>query len=257
MGDGADYLIEQMDWCGEDDTWYEPGPIRTLECKHCKSTAVKWKEIDKKWTLFDLDGNVHTCPGYEPPIEILKKILKQKQKNDTMEQLLPIPSWDHTFMHDVYWWARRSKDPRTKIGSVLVHWDSKDPISHAYNGFARKINDNVNERWERPEKYFWVSHAESNSILNCSRTGRSSKGTVMYTQGLPCADCANDIIQAGISEVVIHKQWQDYERKFGWEKWIESAKRSETKFKESGVKIRIFDGVVGMTGVLDGKIIDI
>lgn len=173
------------------------------------------------------------------------------------EQLLSIPSWDETFMHDVYWWARRSKDPRTKIGAVLVRWDEKDPISHAYNGFARKVNDDVSERWERPEKYFWVSHAESNSILNCSRTGRATMGTVMFTQGIPCADCANDLIQAKVVEVVVHKQWQEYEQKFQWEKWNNSSKRSEQKFSEAGIKIRVFDGVLGMKGVLDGKIIDV
>jgi dCMP deaminase len=172
-------------------------------------------------------------------------------------QILPIPSWDETFMHDVYWWARRSKDPRTKIGAVLVRWEDKVPVSHAYNGFARGVNDNVELRWERPEKYFWVSHAESNSILNCSTDGRSSKGTIMYTQGIPCADCANDIIQGKIIEVVVHKQWQEYEQKFQWEKWNDSAKRSIEKFNEVGIKIRVFDKPLGLYGVLDGKIIAI
>jgi dCMP deaminase len=170
---------------------------------------------------------------------------------------LPIPSWDETFMHDVYWWARRSKDPRTKIGAVLVHWDTKDPISHAYNGFARKINDDIAERWERPEKYFWVSHAESNSVLNCARTGRTTLGTTMFTQGIPCADCANDIIQCKVAEIVVHKQWQNYEQLFNWEKWNDSALRSETKFKEAGVNVRVFDGILNMQGFLDGKIIKI
>lgn len=173
------------------------------------------------------------------------------------EQLLPIPSWDAQFMHDAYWWARRSKDPRSKIGAVLVRWEGKVAISHAYNGFARKVDDNVAERWERPEKYFWVSHAESNSILNCARTGQPTIGTIMFTPGIPCADCANDIIQAGIVEVIVHKQWQEYERKFQWEKWKDSAKRSEEKFAEAGIKIRIFDGVLGIQGVLDGKVINI
>ncbi len=174
-----------------------------------------------------------------------------------MNQLLSIPSWDETFMRDVYWWARRSKDPRTKIGAVLVNWEWKDPFSHAYNGFARKVNDDVPERWERPEKYFWVSHAESNAILNCSRTGRSTIGSVMFTQGVPCADCANDVIQAGIKEIVVHKQWQDYELAFNWEKWNDSSKRSIEKLSEAKVIIRVFEKTLGEVGVLDGKVIDV
>ena len=79
-----------------------------------------------------------------------------KNKKVLPEQLLRIPSWDEQFMHDVYWWARRSKDPRTKIGAVLVRWEDKIPISMAYNSFSRKVDDTVLERWERPEKYEWV-----------------------------------------------------------------------------------------------------
>jgi len=173
------------------------------------------------------------------------------------QQLLSIPSWDETFMHEVYWWARRSKDPRTKIGAVLVLPGDKDPISHGYNGFARAVNDNDMRRWERPEKYEWIVHAEDNAVLNCARKGQSSKGAIMYTQGVPCTRCADAVIQGGIVEVVVHEQWQYWEKKFGWDKWIDSARRSEQKFKEAGVNIRIFGGNLGMQGVLDGKIINI
>lgn len=160
-------------------------------------------------------------------------------------------------MHDVYWWARRSKDPRTKIGAVLVKPGDKDPISHGYNGFARAVDDNVPLRWDRPEKYEWIVHAEDNAVLNCARKGQSSQGAIMYTQGVPCTRCTDACVQGGIIEIVVHKQWQEYEKKFGWEKWIESAKRSEQKLREAGIKVRVFDGVLGMQGVLDGKVINI
>lgn len=174
-----------------------------------------------------------------------------------IRQLLPVPSWDETFMHEAYWWARRSKDPRTKIGAVLVLPGDRDPISHGYNGFARAVDDNEMSRWERPEKYEWVVHAEDNAVLNCARKGQSSKGAIMYTQGVPCSRCTDACVQGGIIEIVVHKQWQEYEKKFGWEKWIESAKRSEQKLREAGIKVRVFDGVLGMQGVLDGKVINI
>lgn len=174
-----------------------------------------------------------------------------------MEQLLAIPAWDETFMHDVYWWARRSKDPRTKIGALLVQWKDKVPFSHAYNGFARDVNDDVPERWERPEKYEWVVHAEENAVLNCAPNGYCSRGATMFTQGIPCTRCADKVIQGKIVEVVVHKQWQDYERQFGWDKWIDSAKRSEQKFAEAGIKIRVFDKVLNVKGVLDGKVINV
>jgi deoxycytidylate deaminase len=79
----------------------------------------------------------------------------------------------------------------------------------------------------------------------------------MYTQGIPCADCANDIIQGKIVEVVVHKEWHDFEQKFQWDKWNGSSKRSVEKFAEVGIKIRVFSKVLGLLGVLDGKVITI
>jgi dCMP deaminase len=171
------------------------------------------------------------------------------------DHLLPIPSWDEQFMHDVYWWARRSKDPRTKIGALLVKPESKIPFSFSYNSLARKVDDNVATRWERPEKYEWVVHAEENAVLNCAREGHCSKGSIMYTQGVPCTRCADACIQGGIIEIVVHKQWQSYEKMFNWDKWIDSAKRSEQKFQEAGISVRVFDKTLGIQGVLDGKVI--
>ena len=225
------------------------------QCKYCGKTPLRWRRIAENWVLYEMDGKHHDCPNHMLPVVTLKNILaKQKMIG---QQLLNIPSWDETFMHEVYWWARRSKDPRTKIGAVLVRPGDKDPISHGYNGFARDVNDNETERWERPEKYEWVVHAEDNAVLNCARKGQSSKGAILFTQGVPCSRCTDACIQGGIVEIVVHKQWQDYEKKFGWEKWIQSAKRSEKKLKEAGIKVRVFDGVLGMYGVLDGKVINI
>ena len=168
------------------------------------------------------------------------------------------PTWDELFMRDAYSISYKSKDPRSKLGAVLVNWDSKTSFSRGYNGFARGVDDfAIRERWERPEKYDWVVHAESNSILNCSREGIRTQGSVMFTQGVPCSQCADDVIQSGIVEVVVHKQWQNYEQKFNWSKWNESSAKSEKKLYEAKVKIRIFDGVLGVVGFLDGKVIHI
>lgn len=164
------------------------------------------------------------------------------------------PSWDVSFFRDVYEIASKSKDPRTKIGAVLVHWKEKLPIMKSYNGIAMGVKD-LADRMVRPEKYFWMSHAERNTIFLSARKGKATEGTTMFTQGLPCSECADGVIQAGICEVVIHKQWNDYEQTFNWEKWIDSSKRSKIKFEEAGVKVRVFDGLVNREGYLDGKII--
>ena len=60
------------------------------------------------------------------------------------------------------------------------------------------------ERWERPEKYEWIEHAERNAVYNAARVGVSLNGCTAYLnwEPRPCIPCARAFIQAGISEVV-------------------------------------------------------
>lgn len=168
---------------------------------------------------------------------------------------LSIPSWDELFMRAAYEIARKSKDKRTKIGAVIV----RDNIAlvHGYNGLPRKCNDNCPERQERPEKYFWFEHSERNAVYACARFGIRSEGATMFTQGIPCADCARAIIQSGIKEVVIHKQWHENDFWVRQEKWTESVIRSKQMFLEAGVSLRAFDGILNTQGLVDGKVISL
>lgn len=168
---------------------------------------------------------------------------------------LPIPAWDEYFMRHAYLASSKSKDSRTKIGAVLVR--DKHVISEGYNGLPIGVCDCDPARYERPEKYFWFEHAERNSVFVCARYGTRTEGAVMFTQGVPCADCTRAVIQAGIKEVVVHKQWEEYETKFYWEKWIDSCKRSNVMLEEAGVSVRRFDGVLGVKSMLDGKVVDV
>lgn len=165
------------------------------------------------------------------------------------------PTWDEIFFSSVYRWAAKSKDPRTKIGAVLVDWEHKDPFSHGYNGFPRGVIDSEARYNDRNEKYFYVCHAEANAIFNCARAGRKCKDSVLYTNGVPCSDCTKAVIQAGIKEVVVHKQWQEYEQKFNWGKWNLSTIRSTNMLNEAGIPVRIFDGEINELAMLDGKVI--
>jgi dCMP deaminase len=141
-------------------------------------------------------------------------------------------NWDDYFMNMVYLVAMKSKDENTHIGAVIVGPD-KEIRSTGYNSFVRGINDSIPERQIRPEKYFWFEHAERNAIYNAARIGVSTKDCTMYTNGVPCMDCARAIIQAGIKRVVVDKQWDDN----NVDVWIEQAKRSLQMFAESGVDI--------------------
>lgn len=168
---------------------------------------------------------------------------------------LKIPSWDETFMRMVYEIASRSKDTRTKIGAVLVR--DRFPIMQSYNGMAIGVNDSVLERYERPTKYSFFQHAEAGSIFLCARNGICSKGATVFTQGVPCNMCAIAIVQGGIKEVVVHKQWMDCEKEFPVSGWRDTLKYSLQMLEEAGVSLRIFDKVLGMQGMMDGQIVNV
>ena len=131
----------------------------------------------------------------------------------------------------------RSKDEKTHIGAVVIG-ENKEVRSVGYNGFVRGLNDTVKARQERPEKYYWMEHAERNVIYNATLMGVSLKNCIMYTNGIPCMDCARAVIQSGIKEVIVDKKWNDNNS----EKWNEHTKRSIEMFEETGVKIRYYEG---------------
>jgi dCMP deaminase len=145
-------------------------------------------------------------------------------------------NWNEYFRGIAHQVKLKSKDIRTQIGAVIVGSDN-EIVSTGYNSFPRGINDEVTERQERPEKYYWFEHAERNAIYNAARIGVSTKGCTMYlTCGIPCADCCRGIINAGISKVVLEG---DGHGAVGT-KWDESAKRSLQMFNEAGVIVEYY-----------------
>jgi len=146
------------------------------------------------------------------------------------------PSWDEYFIDAARKAATRSKDPNTQIGAVIVGPDDES-LSTGYNSFPRGINDDVPERSERPEKYFWMEHGERNAIYMAARRGVPLKGCRMYVScWVPCTDCMRAIIQAGIVEVILGQRVEDA----SGSKWVEAAERSEQMAKEAGIKLRYY-----------------
>lgn len=145
-------------------------------------------------------------------------------------------SWDEYFVEMARLVSTRSKDPNTHIGAVIVG-PHNQVLSTGYNNFPRGINDDIPERSERPEKYFWFEHAERNAIYNAARHGVKLEGCRIFLScWVPCTDCARAIIQSGIKEIVLGQEVEDASRV----KWIEEARRSEQMCEEAGVKIRYY-----------------
>lgn len=144
-------------------------------------------------------------------------------------------SWDEHFAQMAKFIASKSEDESTKCGSVIVGKEN-EVISTGYNGFPRGI-DNKPERQERPIKYKYFEHAERNAIYNCARTGANTLGTKMYVTGIPCADCARAIIQAGVIEVIAEIRDGENDADF-IARWKEHTDFTEALFKEANIKLR-------------------
>lgn len=165
-------------------------------------------------------------------------------------------TWDEFFMRQVYLVAEKSKDPSTKIGAVIVR--ENRVISQGYNGLPSGCRDDMEYRNDKPEKYFWYEHGERNAIYSCARHGVATKGTTLYTQGVPCADCARAVIQAGISKVIVHAEWMKPQEAGTFSaRWAESIERSLRMFAEAGVKLHKYQNTLGVKGFVDRCVLEV
>ena len=147
-------------------------------------------------------------------------------------------NWAKYFFSMVDVASQKSKDRATKVGAVIVGPDN-EIRSVGYNGFPRGVDDEIDERHERPDKYLWTEHAERNAIYNAARAGIALKGCRIYQPYWPCSRCARGIIQVGIIAVIIPDEGYA-ERKAYWdERWAEDCKVSQEMLKEAGVDLLI------------------
>ena len=150
------------------------------------------------------------------------------------------PNWDQLYITMCYLIGMRSKDEHTHVGSVIVD-KNNILVSTGYNSLPRHIEiDKEKTRISREngEKYFWMEHAERNAIYNAARRGIELLDCRLYVPWMPCTDCARGIIQTGISDVIVHKNGQDFYDEHTNGKWIDSYKRTKLMFKEAGVNLK-------------------
>ena len=122
-----------------------------------------------------------------------------------MEKRKDYISWDEYFMAIAKLSAMRSKDPHTQVGACIVSNDNRI-LSIGYNGAPNGFNDEKFP-WGREgnpleTKYLYVVHAERNAILNYRGSRKDLENSKIYVDLFPCNECAKEIIQAGIKEVV-------------------------------------------------------
>lgn len=108
-------------------------------------------------------------------------------------QIMKNEKWDRRFLELAKHVSTWSKDPSTKVGSVIVD-DKRRVIGLGYNGFPRGVTDNEERLNDRPTKYSMVAHAEVNAILN---SNQNKENCTLYIWPLfSCNECAKVIIQS-------------------------------------------------------------
>lgn len=107
------------------------------------------------------------------------------------------PSWDRYFLDLAEQVSRRSPDPHTRHGCVLVDTDNR-LISTGYNGPVAGLPHDV-VAMDRPAKYDWFIHAEDNAVAfaRCDL-----RGATAYVTGQACAPCFRRLLQVGVRRIV-------------------------------------------------------
>ena len=96
-----------------------------------------------------------------------------------------------------------SKDPKTKVGCVIVGSKNKELRSIGYNGLVRGFDDSKTEYYQKPLKNSFVEHAETNAVFNAARIGVSLEGCFLFCTHFMCQSCSRSIIQSGMSTAVV------------------------------------------------------
>ena len=163
-------------------------------------------------------------------------------------------AWHRYFMTMAYLVATKSKDPRTKVGAIIVG-SGREIRSTGYNGLPRGMHDSE-ERYQKPLKLKLINHAEENAILHCSKIGISMEGCILYIPWIPCSLCAKSIIQVGIKEVVYHEEWKGNHNRDTI--WAESIELTKEMFAETNIKLTKFSGkLVKPVGYYQGQEVDL
>lgn len=133
-------------------------------------------------------------------------------------------NWEEYYMGFAQHAALKSKDS-TKVGAVLVGGDGEVRLT-AYNGPPKGVRDTP-DRFERPRKYLFASHAEANLIAFAAREGIVTRDTTVYCTHMPCAACTRTLIQAGVTRIV----WGDGKTSMPQEEFDAAA----TMIREAGL----------------------
>lgn len=149
---------------------------------------------------------------------------------------------DYAAMNLALQTSRRSLDPNTRVGAVVV--DKYGNLqAYGHNSLPDRISHSDERLANRDLKLKLIVHAEMNAILSAARRGKALQGSMLYFAasnpegdrcwgGVPCTRCLVEILQAGIERIVSLPQ------KDGFSSWHADMEMSRRLIAESGIVFR-------------------
>ncbi len=106
--------------------------------------------------------------------------------------------WDNYFLDIAEAVAKKSKDPSSKMGCVIVD-QKKRVVSLGYNGMVQGADESKMTLSERPMKYYFAIHSEMNAVIYAHQ---DLTGCTIYNRVATCENCLKYCLQAGIRRFV-------------------------------------------------------
>ena len=106
--------------------------------------------------------------------------------------------WAEYYMNIAKEVAKKSKDPSSKVGCVIVDIDNR-PVSFGFNGFISKCDEQM-MTVDRPLKYLLTVHAEMNALILSKEN--NLEGCTVYTTHGPCSNCLKHLLQAKVRTII-------------------------------------------------------
>lgn len=159
-----------------------------------------------------------------------------------------------SLLKKAYEWAKKSPDPSTQNGAILVDDDGEIYVGDC-NRFPRDHSDRKANRFretserltDRNVKYGAIVHAERAVLFKAAQSHITTKGLIMVCPWAACDICAQCIIEFGIKRLVVHTDAHVhgnsvYGTRKDWDKSIELANKM---LAEANVERLEVGGMVG------------
>ena len=147
-------------------------------------------------------------------------------------------------LRDCYAHATNSNHPSTHTAALLVQ--NGKVVLRGTNILPPAVQA-LKERFEGENKHIYLNHSERDVLYKAARNGIPTQSLMMVMPWLPCLNCANGIISAGITTLVVHKQMIERTR----ERWQEELKNAVKILNEAEISIIAYDGIVGVKAYMN------